>query len=582
MRGIRSIATAGLAAVVLACAGAPAWPDTPPVLPAPRPAPPPLLLGPDPFDETGAAEPNPVLADSVAACAAVADPSACILDVIGKARPEIREAAALAPLPTFLEVRALGTRAGDFLPAYVKAIRAPRLGGGTAGGPDASPTGQLILVRLCADGAREQDTEIGPHVVAWADKVRPSPALRAAAADAVEALVKKDERLSYLTFALVACRASLGDMRGLDRALAKAPAAQAWSWRMEALEAAGRFDDAFALAAKPPADPAVEPDRERERLMRRAAAAGRLDIADRTAMLLLEAGPSSDEPDLAFGSTGVAAALGWLTGRPNPGQAPAWLLRTDARVRPGQPGWNPDDAVAVYRAWRALGSPDRRTSIYAATLLEAASPPPDLPSDKPPGRDATPEARKVWRKALMTDAAWRRASIAVGQMLAADGRWEEARALGVSARDVFEEDRTMGMAAALFQDRLSHADPSSERTALLQACVRSGQTGAGRTLTPVVPLDTAAFCVRNLATALPDPVRPRAPFSDQLGISLAALDVADRAARMERLDVVRDMVSLALQSWRKPEAAHGPLSLTTIMLLARVSATDLHLRGKPI
>ena len=532
------------------------------------------------------------------------------MDVIERTIPQKRDAMTLALLPD-LDVVALDGRDSDLLGVYSAILTAARANPklafqGLSGLTDAEKI--PALVRVCEDGLSSPRTEANEGAWIWGN--RPKPDL-ASAADALEGAVKADTSVPairpWASLVLAGCRAFLGDLAGVDRALALTSSEHDPAARLFALTVGRRFEEALVVAATAKAADVKAPaasqwpllQHERERLLWAAKQTHRADIADQTAQAILRSALATDRPSDTRMDSGVPAALAWIESHGHdPAQAEPWVRLVDAAVKPGLPGWNYEDAIAVHRSWTTIKQPDldHALVLYNAVAAEAAKAPGDANgaaavaeaskgATSPPGVSADAANRPLAAAAYGRDAMAVRLTMA--EMLAEMGHWDEARGLGMSVAIMYLEDLKRGYIRGTFNDRLARAGSVGEKAWLLRACASSWEASQIYQWSPPgvepVDLELAARCVRDLGALgrlvnrFSDPDGPM--FYPNQGPN-PALIVAARAVKAGRLEMTREMMALLLPLWRSPAAEDLTLDDLSISLLIHVAAADLRQRGE--
>ena len=601
-----------------------AWVIAAPALAAPAAVPPPLLLPPLAY--------KTLSVQDIAPCGDAADPAACLLAAIGRALPD--ERARIAALSIRGAPAGSGASETGWSLAHTAVLAADRRGVDPASALASlaalSPEDRLqVLGDLCRDAQAWSPPGLGPRYAAWQDERRASHGLIQAAADRLEGALGPDDAHTtpgdgHATLGMVAaCRAGLGDFVGVDRALSRAPTTDP-RLRLTMLIVERRFNEALALAESArPADVAapangamagsqfIRLQQDREQLLLAAQEAGQADVAKRAAAILLEATLAPDRLENPSMDSGLPAALAWLTTQPDVVQTRQWVERADQAVRPGRPGWNYGDAVAVHRAWLALGQPNRAQTLYDAVAAEAAKAPTfdrmaqvrmfrarlQAPTG---GYDAAAEAadRIVAEALAMTPASadnGQGARFVAAEMLGATGHWDEATALGDNVAAVFEVDLRAGVGASMLKDRLAHARQPGEQAELLGACAgrreNLGYDPAGAVHVAPLPLETAAQCVRDLSALKPPPADAASAPSDPRQMNFmwaylsgqipqAALTVADRATQADQPALAREMLMVALKAWHGGPVEMQYIDPSSVDLMIDIAGADLHARGK--
>jgi hypothetical protein len=342
-----------------------------------------------------------------------------------------------------------------------------------------------------------------------------------------------------------------------------------------------QFDQALSLAQTArPSDVAVNSplfkwvflQRERIRILTTAIGAGRPDIADKAALIIIDKALADDRPSKAVMDSGVPRALGWLTSRPGQPGVAAALEKLDPFVRPGQRGWIDDDAIAVHKAWLAIGRPDRAKAYADALRTEARKPAP---------RDASPDVFKadgtlepsLLASSVEKQDGWQPPRAYVIAILDQDeGHWDRASDLV----DGFFADMTARAAPQNLEIRLSHAKDAKSRATILSMCVDPQNEGPPEPdrFDPL-PLDVAAGCARRLPEAWrlqkADPAYDGSPL---FYLFNPILTLAARAAASDRPDLAREMLVLALKN------NDGSLTAKEVQLLTTCVIFDLHARGR--
>jgi len=531
--------------------------------------------------------PPPLRAAVVLPCLAATDTSACLVEAIERAQPATRRAMTL-PSIADLGPWGLGPK-DDWVSVYSQMLSDSRAGQA----PDAvlkaadslTPAARLqLLVRLCHDGVPPISATSGRQYQTWRQSLAPSRPLMKASADALEATVNAGglppAAITFSAEMLGVCRGQLGDTAGMNRAIALAWPAGSVGGRLAILVLGGRTDEALAYSETfKPGDPKVKAaadwvalEQGRGSLLKMAVAAGQLQIADRTAEDMMAAALAPDRPTTPTLDSGAPTALAWLVWRQTSPATAAWIDKADAFARPSQPGWNLADAIAVHRAWLALGRTDRALALYDQVAAAAAQPP--APSSAaPPPAGMTPKQANAQR---LAQAGRPSARQAMGEMLAASSYWDQGLALGESASDVSRVDWQIGAGEANLSDRLARAVAPLDKAGVLQICaVVAGQSifdrwrpGGG-----APPVEVAAKCAHDLVSLDLGPQAPWLPRAD------AALLVAMRAGQFDRADIDRDMIALYLKT---TQAGPQPVDLDwqKTLILLDAARDDLHARGK--
>jgi hypothetical protein len=561
-------------------------------------------------------------ARDAATCAVASNMSACLMTQIDRVTPvdsslnspiDPAITAALSRNGATLTTPAERIAASPPGQALQEIVKADRQGGDPGSALRATETMAAadrvkILRSLCQFGQQWTSHAFGPTYTAWQVSHRFSRGLVQAAADGLEHELGSGAQRSpsdtqALAEQLIVCRAQLGDAQGMDRALAFTSTNDP-RLKLFSLAMAGRLDEATALAERTrasdmvvaaSANPAVAQfqamQQGLQRLLWAARDAGRVGLGNRIADTILTNAVRTNRPSDPYMDTGVPAALAWLTSQPDKAALANWATAVDSTTRPETYGWNYEDAVAVHRAWIILGRTASANAYLDIVLAEAAraqavaaAPGAETPP-APSGQPAAGQPGAVTTTA--PNAIDTRASRRVlAEMLAEAGKWDEARALGEGAGDVFTEDIRQGVAGAMFHDRLTHAS-GFDRMIIVRLCAApaepAGFSSTARPPTPFMSLDAMAQCVREGVAAAPSATDasegPMATFALGFGPNSAVM-VAAMASQAGRPALAHELLALALSQWSRPEAGQLDLDPQTVALLTDIAQADVSANSK--
>lgn len=521
-----------------------------------------------------------------AACLDATDKPLCLLAVVARGDPKIYAMfATLDPLPAGPgATTAIAPPVDPFQRAFSEVLAADRHGADartalSALGGLARDDRLEAFAKICTAGMKLRPAGQGPRFSEWASKT-PGRALVTAAADRLdEELAAAPSDHTQVTdgrfqVALAACRGWLGDLPGMQKALERA-----WSQdqvhdprvSLTVLLAAGRLDDATKLAAdlKPAEIPVKSPlfqwvymQKERLGLLWLARISGRSEVGDAAAQQLLTAALSPDRPNNFVMGSGTPEALDWLVSRADQWRTLSWLERLDTWVRPGQPGWNHEDVLAVHRAWLALGRVDKAQALYEAVEAEALRPEHDHGDTLGP--------------------------MAVGMKALAD-RWVDKKPLGsilgLDGQTVGTLDPDAAIEVAQIEADLMATSPESRRGQKfsLTNCAGFAEVSPEVMRPPPLPLDVSAACARRMAALglldeQADMVAETVGLDWSQGGPNRALVVAAHAWQADRPELAAEMLDLALKSWRTAGSSEQ-VGQDDYFLLADIAWAELHFRA---